>query len=46
MDMQDFKLGNAIALIWVLGLMVLGLLDWYFAIPIMIYLIDFKLSGK
>jgi hypothetical protein len=45
-DFIGFPIGDAIVGVIVLVLMMTGKLEWYFAIPIIVYISDIKLTER
>lgn len=45
-DFIGFPIGDAVVGVCVLALMFTGKLEWYFAIPIILYISDIKLTER
>ena len=43
---QEIKISNIIVIVFVAILSHLKLIEWYYAVPICIYLVDFKLTKR
>lgn len=41
---EPIKIGNLLALVWVIGLMINGNIEWYYGVPILCYLMEFKIN--
>jgi len=41
-----FRISHAIAAVFVIVLMIVGKLEWYFGLPILFYILDFKINEK